>query len=157
MKNLAIVVLLGFAAYAAGANINCFQCKTNVVDSVVGGITMSNPCLAMANDANTTVQTATCPDTSKCYTKIRTVAQYAFSVERGCWDNYDDKDGAANCDAKEDSGCNGILKTGTCFKCCNTNRCNKNFAQLSGVKNGVSGSHVMSVLALLPVALAMLL
>ncbi|XP_035698355.1 uncharacterized protein LOC118431342 [Branchiostoma floridae] len=158
MNTLSVVVLLSFAAYAASqATVNCFQCKTNVVDSVIGGITSDNPCLTTANNPNTTVQTATCPTTSKCYTKIRTVAQFAFSIERGCWDNYDDKDGAANCDAKVDDGCNGVLKTGTCFKCCNTDKCNKNFAQLAGVKNGVSGSHVVSVLALLPVAMAMFL
>ncbi|XP_078657388.1 uncharacterized protein LOC144903280 [Branchiostoma floridae x Branchiostoma belcheri] len=156
MKTLAIVVLLGFAAYAASQTINCFQCKTNVVDSVIGGITGDNPCLKMANNQNSTIQTATCPAATKCYTKIRTVAQYAFSIERGCYANYDDK-GEDTCTEKEEDGCNGLLKTGTCFKCCNTNRCNQNFAQLAGVKNGVSGSHVMSVLALLPVAMAMLL
>eukprot|EP00058_Branchiostoma_floridae_P014942 XP_002600430.1 hypothetical protein BRAFLDRAFT_99620 [Branchiostoma floridae] len=110
-----------------------------------------------ANNPNSTVPTVTCRDTTKCYTQIRKVGQNAFSIERGCWDNNDDKDGAANCDAKVDDGCNGVLKTGTCFQCCNTDWCNKNFILLAGVNNGISGSHVMSAMTILLVAMAMIL
>ncbi|XP_078574033.1 uncharacterized protein LOC144860589 [Branchiostoma floridae x Branchiostoma japonicum] len=155
MKLLVVTVFLSLAAYAAGQTINCFQCEADVSDSVTGGITGNNPCLRNANDRNSTVQTVTCQATARCYTRIKTLLGYAFTIERGCWTNYDDKGDADNCANKEDDDCNGITGSGTCFKCCNTNRCNSGFAQRTGVKNGVSGLHVMSVMALLPVAVAM--
>ncbi|XP_035698357.1 uncharacterized protein LOC118431345 [Branchiostoma floridae] len=155
MKLLVVAVFLSLAAYAASQTINCFQCEADVSDSVTGGITGNNKCLKNANNPDSTVQTVTCPASSQCYTKIKTVARYAFSIERGCWDNYDDKGDADNCANAEDNDCNGVLKTGTCFKCCNSNKCNANFAQLTGVKNAAAGLHVLSVMALLPVAVAM--
>ncbi|XP_078574032.1 uncharacterized protein LOC144860588 isoform X2 [Branchiostoma floridae x Branchiostoma japonicum] len=135
--------------------INCFQCEQGAFDSVISSISGNNDCLTKANDANTSVQTVTCPTTAKCYTKLRTAGKYAYAVERGCWNNYDDKDDDDNCDAAQENGCTTGLNTGMCFKCCNTNRCNANFAQLDGVLNGVTGLHHFSVLVLLPVAVAM--
>ncbi|XP_078657064.1 uncharacterized protein LOC144903113 [Branchiostoma floridae x Branchiostoma belcheri] len=158
MKLLLVAVILSFAAYAASQEtVNCFTCKADVGDSILGGITGNNPCLKGANDANSTVQTISCEKTAKCYTKIRTIAKYAYSIERGCWTNYDDKGDDNNCDEAQKSSCNSFPYTNTCFKCCNTNKCNANFAQLDGVKNGVTGTHIFSVLALLPVAVAMFL
>ncbi|CAH1243990.1 FRRS1 [Branchiostoma lanceolatum] len=157
MKLLVVAVFLSLAAYAAGQTmINCFQCKAGTFDSGISLLTGTNKCLRDANNPNSTVQTVTCPVTSKCFTKINTIAKYAHAVERGCWSDDD-------CDEEMDDDCNGLTKTGTCLKCCSTDRhvitcymCNKDFAQLDGVLNGVTGLHQLSVLALLPVAVAML-
>ncbi|XP_066298075.1 uncharacterized protein [Branchiostoma lanceolatum] len=150
MKLLLVAVFLSIAAYAASQAINCFQCEQGAFDSAVGTISGNNDCLTKAKDANTSVQTVTCTAAAQCYTKIRTIASYAYAIERGCWSDDD------TCAEEMEDDCDGTLKTGTCLKCCNTDRCNKGFAQLTGVLNGVTGLHQLSVLALLPVAVAML-
>ncbi|XP_066270897.1 uncharacterized protein [Branchiostoma lanceolatum] len=133
----------------------CFKCKSEAENSVLGGLPGDDTCLQDVRKENPTVQTVYCPPAAQCYTKITTGFGYASAIERGCWDDYDDKGDAVSCEAGEDSTCDGNTKTGTCFKCCNTTKCNKNFAQLDGVLNGVAGLYQMCVLTLLPVAVAM--
>ncbi|XP_078657066.1 uncharacterized protein LOC144903114 [Branchiostoma floridae x Branchiostoma belcheri] len=152
MKLLLVAVILSFAAYAASqTTITCFQCSAGLFDSITSTISGSNACLEKANDPNTTVPTVTgCPVTSKCFTKLKTILGYAHGVERDCWDDDDD-----TCDSEVSSACANAVGTGTCIKCCNTDRCNSGFAQRTGVLNGATGVHGFSVLALLPVAVAM--
>ncbi|XP_066298073.1 putative ferric-chelate reductase 1 homolog isoform X2 [Branchiostoma lanceolatum] len=132
MKLLVVAVFLSLAAYAASQTINCFQCEQGAFDSAVGTISGNNDCLRKANDANTSVQTVTCTAAARCYTKIKTFVQVAYAIERGCWSDDDD-----TCDEEISDDCDGIIKTGTCLRCCNTDRCNKNFAQLDGLLDAV--------------------
>ncbi|XP_035698697.1 uncharacterized protein LOC118431562 [Branchiostoma floridae] len=151
MKLLVVAVFLSLAAYAASQNmINCFDCKTGTFDGAIGAITGNNPCLTDANNPNSTVQQITCPVTSQCFTKLETFLGFAHAIERGCWSDDDD-----TCAEEVDADCAGTSGTGTCLQCCNTDRCNANFAQRTGVLNGVTGVHQFSLLALVPVALAM--
>ncbi|KAI8509810.1 hypothetical protein Bbelb_122380 [Branchiostoma belcheri] len=140
---------------ASQTMINCYQCEAGVFDTTSSHILSGdNPCLMNPNS------TVTCPQSSQCYVSITTNTQselvgrtyctcakpvkrarqlqtLTYAIERGCWDNYDDKGDGDTCDERR-------MMT------------NYRRVELAVTRcNGATGIHGFSVLALLPVAIAM--